>query len=214
MGAGKFYNGVNPNQITRDTAESNDRLGIHHLARRGIAGRAVLLDYGRWALKNNPEFDPFKRIEITVQELEQVAEAQGVTFEPADILLVRTGWMAQYERYGEEVKNHIDDKENPSCAGVKACEETFRWIWDHHFAAVGSDNFPFEAFPPKAWEDSCRTYKHTVTMYMHKLTYFILRLRLLGWIWHAYWRIIVLGCTCRRFCQGWRLYLLLHQCSS
>lgn len=170
LGAGKFYNGVDPQQITSDTAESNDRLGIHHLARRGIAGRAVLLDYGRWALKNNPEFDPFKRIEITVQELEQVAEAQGVTFEPADILLVRTGWMAQYERYGEEVKNHIDDMENPSCAGVKACEETFRWIWDHHFAAVGSDNFPFEAFPPKAWEDSCRTYKSTVTTCVHKLT--------------------------------------------
>ena len=49
------------------------------------------------------------------------------------------------------------DLEHPECAGVKACEETFRWIWDNHFAAVGSDNFPFEAFPP-TWEKSCRKF--------------------------------------------------------
>jgi hypothetical protein len=47
---------------------------------------------------------------------------------------------------------------NPECAGVKACDDTFRWIWNHHFAAVGSDNFPFEAFPPKDWNKSCRKF--------------------------------------------------------
>lgn len=128
------------------------------MARRGIAGRAVLLDYGRWAKKNNPTFDPFERYEISVEELDQVAEAQGVKFEVGDILLIRTGWMESYESYGEKITEKITDLVNPSSCGVKACDETFKWIWNHHFAAVGSDNFAFEAFPPTDWAKSCRKY--------------------------------------------------------
>lgn len=159
LSSGQFYNGVKTSEVARDTPDSNGRLAIHHMARRGIAGRAVLLDYGRWAAKNNPSFDPFERIEITVEELDKVAKAQGVQFEIGDILMVRTGWMEAFERYGDKVKEKIVDLENPSCAGVKACEDTFRWIWDHHFAAVASDNFPFEAFPPTDWTKSCRKLK-------------------------------------------------------
>lgn len=158
LGSGQFYNGVKPSEVARGTPDSNGRLAIHHMARRGIAGRAILLDYGRWAAKNNPTYDPFERIEITVQELDKVAEAQGVKFEIGDILMVRTGWMEAYEGFGDQVKEKIADLENPSCAGVKACEDTFRWIWDHHFSAVASDNFPFEAFPPTDWKKSCRKF--------------------------------------------------------
>jgi hypothetical protein len=155
--SGLFYNGVKAQEILLDTPETSSRLGIHHAARRGIAGRGVLLDYGRWALKHRPEFDPFERIEITVQELEEVAKEQNVTFEHGDILLVRVGWMGAYLGYSEaQLKELIKDPENPVCAGVKACDETFEWIWNNHFAAVGSDNFPFEAYPPKDWNTSCR----------------------------------------------------------
>ena len=62
--------------------------------------------------------------------------------------------MAAYEKERHRL-HEMMDLEHPECAGVKACEDTFRWIWDNHFAAVGCDNFPFEAFPPK-WEESCR----------------------------------------------------------
>ncbi|KAI8384392.1 uncharacterized protein BYT42DRAFT_492738 [Radiomyces spectabilis] len=153
LGSGKFYNNVTSSEIVPGP-EQTDRLGIHHAARRGIAGRAVLLDYGRWAKVHNKEFDPFARYEITVQELEKVAEYQKVTFQEGDILLVRTGWMEKYEVEGDRMKDIMNLAE-PTCAGVKACEDTFRWIWNHHFAAVASDNFPFEAFPPTDWESSC-----------------------------------------------------------
>lgn len=152
--AKKFYNGVPPEDIVNGTS---DRLGIHHMARRGIAGRAVLLDFGRWAKTHRPDFNPLKREEITVDELKQVAEAQGVQFKTGDILLVRVGWIEAYEKEGHKLAEMTDLKW-PECAGVKACEETYRWIWDNHFAAVASDNFPFEAFPPKSWDESCRMY--------------------------------------------------------
>ncbi|KAG1470714.1 hypothetical protein G6F56_002521 [Rhizopus delemar] len=155
ISSGFFYNGVKPSEVARGNPESNGRLAIHHMARRGIAGRAVLLDYARWAAKHRPEFNPFERMEITVQELDLVAAAQGVKFEQGDILLLRTGWMQAYEKYGENAKDHIKDLENPECAGVKACQDTYRWIWNHHFAAVASDCFPFEAYPPKEWTNSC-----------------------------------------------------------
>ncbi|KAI7859622.1 hypothetical protein BDC45DRAFT_601831 [Circinella umbellata] len=147
-----FYNGIKPDEIVKG---ESGRLGVHHMARRGIAGRAVLLDYARWAEKHRPDFNPLIRSEIPVEELKQVAEAQNVTFKKGDILLVRVGWMAAYEKERHRL-HEMMDLEHPECAGVKACEETFRWIWDNHFAAVGSDNFPFEAFPP-TWEKSCHS---------------------------------------------------------
>ena len=80
-----FYNGIKPDEIVKGVS---GRLGVHHMARRGIAGRAVLLDYARWAEKHKPDFNPLVRSEISVDELKQVAEAQNITFKKGDILLV------------------------------------------------------------------------------------------------------------------------------
>lgn len=180
---GKFYNGVSPAQVAKEGPEIGDRLGIHHMARRGIVGRAVLLDYARWAVKNRPGYSPFERLEVTVDELDQVAASQGVEFEHGDILLIHFGWIESFESYGESIQKVIPDRNNPRCAGVKACEETFRWMWNHHFAAVAADNFPFEAFP-FAWENSCR---------MLSFFFFFLPLLTLSrfyvswWLGYAYW---------------------------
>ncbi|KAL0095414.1 hypothetical protein F4703DRAFT_1951474 [Phycomyces blakesleeanus] len=143
-----FYNNTSPSDITKST---EGRLGIHHMARRGIAGRAVLLDFGRWAVKNAPEFDPFKRYEITVQQLEAVAKSQNVKLEHGDIVLIRTGWTKAYENMVEAKVdislNATSSEELPQCAGIKACEETFSWVWNNHFAALASDNVALEAMP-------------------------------------------------------------------
>ncbi|KAI8063449.1 hypothetical protein BC940DRAFT_307236 [Gongronella butleri] len=157
ISSGKFYNNVDVSQLG---ADGDGRLGMHHMARKGMATRAVLLDYGRWAAKHSPSFDSFSRdCEITVQELEEVAKAQGVTFQPGDILLVRIGWIEKYETLGDKFVASIGgDVTNPKTAGVKACPETFEWIWNNHFAAVGSDNPAFEAFPPASWPDSIHSH--------------------------------------------------------
>lgn len=151
METGKFYNGVSPDALSQE--QHSHRLGIHHMARRGIAGRAVLLDYERWAIKQGKQIDPFTCHAITVDELKQVAKDQHVEFMPGDILLLRTGWMAAYERDSKAV-----DFENLHCIGVEASESMYRFIWDNHFAAVASDNVAFEAFPTKDWTNSCREY--------------------------------------------------------
>lgn len=149
----KYYNNISPDAILNGETE---RLGVHHMARRGIAGRAVLLDYARWAEKTGKAFDPFVYTEITVDELDAVAADQKVEIKPGDILIVRTGWIQKYEKVGMAGLSAQTDIKHPSCAGVKACEETFRWVWNHQISAVAGDSYPFEAFPPPAWENSCR----------------------------------------------------------
>ncbi|KAI8087868.1 putative cyclase-domain-containing protein [Gilbertella persicaria] len=149
--SGLFYNGLESYTIAKGLNELTGRLGIHHVARRGIVGRAVLLDYGQWAMKHKSDYHPFDRDEITVQELDQVAHAQGVVFEEGDILLLRTGWMEAYEK-----QHRAWTDTPPAAAGVLPCEDTFRWLWNHHFAAVACDNFSFEVYPVQDWNTSCR----------------------------------------------------------
>lgn len=152
MSSHRFYNNVAPSEVTPGP-EATDRLGMHFVARHGIAGRAVLLDYARWAEKHcKQEFKPLSRQEVTVEELEMVAAEQKVKFMPGDILLIRMGWMAAHLKTPEVMAG----AKVPQCIGLKACQKTFKWLWDHQFAAVASDVIALEAFPPHNWDDSLR----------------------------------------------------------
>ncbi|ORY93843.1 hypothetical protein BCR43DRAFT_551550 [Syncephalastrum racemosum] len=150
--SGRFYNNVSSDHILPGP-NASDRLGIHHMARRGIVGRAVLLDYGRWRSARDSDYNPLVREEVPVEDLEQVAKAQGVTFEDGDILLIRYGWMESYENSSCAIRS--DELGRPDSIGIEASEKTFGWIWDHHFACVGADVVAFEAFPVKDWDLSC-----------------------------------------------------------
>lgn len=155
MSSHRFYNNVAPSEVLPGP-EANDRLGIHFAARRGIAGRAVLLDYARWVERHcKKDFNPLSTQEVTVEELEMVAAEQKVRLLPGDILLIRMGWMAAHQKKPEVMAGAMV----PECIGIKACQETFKWLWDHQFAAIASDVIAVEAFPPHDWNDSLRKYK-------------------------------------------------------
>lgn len=63
------------------------------MAKRGIIGRAVLLDYHSWRLAQPSlkKYDPFESGSITLVELLAVAKAQGTEIKFGDILFTRTG---------------------------------------------------------------------------------------------------------------------------
>ena len=68
--------------------------GVHHWARRGIAGRAVVADVGRWrASIGRPLIydapDPIDGTEVIA-----TLAAQDVEIQEDDVLLLRTGWIA------------------------------------------------------------------------------------------------------------------------
>jgi kynurenine formamidase len=133
---GMFYGG-------RDLSETSDihgSLGIDKVARAGIVGRGVLVDFARdWAAR--PErIDPMSRRQISLSALLAVAERQHVRFEPGDILVLRFG---VDERIGGPGQRRYDR----TIAGIADSEEIVEWLWDNRFSAVCSDNLGVEATP-------------------------------------------------------------------
>lgn len=119
-------------------------LGIEHWVDHGMVGRGVLLDVALY-MSARDDYDPFVKLRITAELLDDVAGAQNTEVRHGDILCVRTGWMNRYRRLTDEQKASF----NPpyECAGLDGSEEIARWLWDHHVAALASDNPTVEVSP-------------------------------------------------------------------
>lgn len=137
-----YYNGVQPEQIT---GQPGTRNGIEHWARRGIVGRGVLLDVGRWFESQGRSFDYSTTTPITADDIEATRQAQGVELMTGDILLVRTGWMAYYLQQPETWRLSI--ARNPTVPGLEPSRAMIEYMWDHHVTAVCADNYAVEVFP-------------------------------------------------------------------
>jgi hypothetical protein len=122
------------------------------MARRGIAGRGVLLDWRRYALINKIPYSPFSFHAIPLADLKAVAAEQNVTFRPGDILIVRSGFAEEYNRFSAEERNALWKRSERNFVGVDSSEECIRWHWDMGFAAVAGDTVAYEAWPsPREW---------------------------------------------------------------
>ena len=137
-----FYNGV-----------ADEDHGIHHWAKRGIAGRGVLADVARWRdaqgrpIKAN-EADPIEPDDIT-----GALEAQGTTVEPGDVLLVRTGWLSWYRSLDDNGRRSYMESGHPNC-GLRPCEPMWTLLWNLHIAAIGADNPSVEVWPPASFVEA------------------------------------------------------------
>lgn len=113
----------------------------------GVVGRGVLLDYKGWAESQGLKPALLETTEITVEQLNAIAAAQGVRFQPGDILFVHSGFVKALEALqGEDAKNYAANPP-PTAIGVKSGEEMVKWIWEKQFAAVAGDMLAFEALP-------------------------------------------------------------------
>jgi hypothetical protein len=169
-----FYNGCTQDDISGPKANLRNgiqRMSPHHLstpypispylkhllppidmARRGIAGRGVLLDWRRYALINKIPYSPFSFHAIPLADLKAVAAEQNVTFRPGDILIVRSGFAEEYNRFSAEERNALWKRSERNFVGVDSSEECIRWHWDMGFAAVAGDTVAYEAWPsPREW---------------------------------------------------------------
>lgn len=115
-----------------------------------MVGRGVLLDYAHWASTQGLKPKPFETTEITVADLQAVADSQGVSFRPGDILFVHSGYVKALEALASsskaDAKTYTTTQNMPGI-GVKSCEESLKWIWEKQFAAVAGDMIAFEALP-------------------------------------------------------------------
>lgn len=134
-----FYGGIT------DLESAGDALGIEHLARRGIAGRGVLLDVPRWYERRGEPYDALAGDVIGAPTLRAVAQDEGVELRDGDILCVRTGYVSAYrglpagDRAAEDVWLRF--------TGLRADEEMARFLWDSGIAVLAADNPAVESAP-------------------------------------------------------------------
>lgn len=123
-----------------ELSQARERIGIQHVAKRGIAARGVLLDLAERDISDG--MSPFDGRMYDTGLLNDVADVQGVEIRAGDVLLIRTGWASSYLQL--PVSNRI----NPSSwNGLRADETMAAWLWDHRIAAVGADNPAVECAP-------------------------------------------------------------------
>jgi Putative cyclase len=132
-----FYGGV-----------ADEDHGIHHWARRGIAGRAVLVDVARWRASVGRPIQYEAPDPIEPDDVLGALEAQGSEFEPGDILLLHTGWIGWYQGLDAEWRTRLaNDLKTP---GLRPGIAMARVLWDLHPAALAMDNPACEVWPPGA----------------------------------------------------------------
>ncbi|KAI5242772.1 hypothetical protein E4T42_07583 [Aureobasidium subglaciale] len=140
----KFYNGVTLDDIHCDHSTV---IGIGAWSEKGIIGRGVLLDYEAWReQQGKPAKDAFQAGIISLEELKAVAEWEGVELKFGDILIIRSGYIAQYNNSSREDLEALSKIMPPTFLGVEQSEEMLRWIWEN-FSAVAGDQPSFECWP-------------------------------------------------------------------
>ncbi len=127
--SGELYNGVPDTVITEAGASE---LGIESFG--PVAGRGVLLDVAR--LHGVDHFDDGHP--ISGDDLDGALAATGLTVEPGDIVLVRTGHM-HFLRIGEK------DRYRTTSPGLST--RSIEWLHDHDVAGVATDTLVLECFP-------------------------------------------------------------------
>lgn len=120
--AGRLYNGYSTDTVAEGGAE---RLGIEVMG-GGIFTRGVLIDLPR--LRGVPFLEPGTA--VTVEELQAWERSSGVTIEPGDVLLIRTGRWVKRAQDGPWPAGR-------QLAGLHA--STAAWLHERDIAAIGCD---------------------------------------------------------------------------
>lgn len=129
---GSLYNGFDPTWVSSKGALRNDITN----AKDRLVGRGVMLDLPRF--HGRPWLEPGDI--VTPADLDACAASQGVTVGEGDIVLVRTGQMAQCRDRGS-----WGDYAGGSAPGLGL--ECARWVHSHSIGALATDTWGAEVLP-------------------------------------------------------------------
>ena len=130
--AKQFYGGRTQHEI-----ESSNVIGIDRVAHSGgITARGVILDYPRYLeKKGKPPVSALEANCIPAEILQDMVKEASVEPRAGDLLLLRTGFTAQYEKLSPEEQVALSTKA-PTFLGVESTKDTLKWIWESGFVAV------------------------------------------------------------------------------
>lgn len=170
----RIWNGFPADSVTRDrgaTVCGAETLGP-------IVTRALLVDLPRVrGLDRLDEIDP--GFAVTGDHLDEALDAAGLTPEPGDVVLLRTGSI-QHLHAGDRNRYTLGDQyrfPGPSLGSVE-------WVRRHDLAGLFTDTYAYEAFPPPSpdWSD---------TLGVH-----MLQLRDIGLLQGQNWDLEALAAAC------------------
>src|SRR2546428_9705731 len=116
---------------------------MENFARKGIVGRGVLLDVGRYLESQGTPLDYTNATIITKETLDACVKAQGVTIQTGDVLLLRTGWLRWYLEDATPAQKQTmagDAMTQLRFPGIGPADEMAEYLWNLHIAAVAADN--------------------------------------------------------------------------
>lgn len=122
--------------------------GVHHWARRGIAGSAVVADVGRWRASVGRPLIYDAPDPIEVEDVVATLAHQHVEINEGDVLLLRTGWIGWYESLTLDQRAAFAGQARPATPGLRPGTEMAEFLWDLHIAAVAADNPMVEVMSP------------------------------------------------------------------
>lgn len=139
----EFYNG-----LTSDQMIAEGRNGIDHWARRGIAGRGVMLDVYKTLTEAGRPYEPGSSHPITVDDLEMTRKAAGIEFRSGDIVLLNTGFLKWYEGLDAAGRQEIAVPGGLHAPGLEHTEAMLEYVWNSHASAFAADCPALEVCPP------------------------------------------------------------------
>ena len=109
----------------------------------------MLLDYRRWIESQNltAAKPAFERTPITLSDLQSIARHQNTDIRPGDVLIVRTGYLADYPSISQAMRSERHNRGDPPTIGLEQSEDLLRWVWESGIVAVASDSPSLEAWP-------------------------------------------------------------------
>jgi Putative cyclase len=138
-----------------EVLDSTDVLGIQGVAERGIVTRGVLLDIPRFMEATGQAWDSRARTKIGPDDLDACLEHQSTALEEGDVMLLRTGWLADWQSRPEPERVQGVGLQ----PGLDPAQHTAEWLWDHGVAAVAADNMAVEPMPLRPAEDGFLHYR-------------------------------------------------------
>jgi len=145
-----FYNGA-----TADQVASGERNTIEHWARRGIAGRGVLLDIETLFAEREGGYNPGQEVRITVDDLEKARQLANVDWIRGDIVLLHTGYLSWYAQQNADMRKQIATADPLTSIGLDRGAEMLAYLWDTGIAGIAADNPAVEVMPfdlrPNSW---------------------------------------------------------------
>jgi len=138
-----FYNAVGLSEVL-----DAGRCCISAAARKGIAGRGVLVDLGRMLYDRWDGYCPGESYAISVDEVQDAVASAKQRLETGDVLLIRTGWIGWYESLPLARRQDLARAGNLKAVGLEHSERMAEYLWDSHVAAVAADCPALEVWPP------------------------------------------------------------------